>query len=64
MTTEFILLLTVFVFVIVGIFKTPTETFETAGPRLGYRIQKQIETGTEFSFKSRQLPNGVQWSKP
>lgn len=61
MTTELVLLLTIFVAVIVGIFQTPTQTFEESGPRLGMRLEKQIETGEEFSRKSREFQNGVFW---
>lgn len=61
MTTELILLLTVFVFVIAGVVKTPTKSFEEAGPRLGMRLEKQIETGTEFTFKSLNHANPVEW---
>lgn len=64
MTTELILLLVIFVTVIVGIFKTPTESFQEAGPKLGLRIEKQIETGTEFALRSQKFDNRVEWDKP
>lgn len=61
MTTELALLLTVFMFVVIGVFRTPTRTFEEAGPRLGLRLEKQIETGTGFNTKSQQTPRPISW---
>ena len=61
MTTELVLLLTIFMFVVIGIFKTPTKTFEEAGPRLGIRIEKQIETGQGFNKKSLETPFPISW---
>lgn len=61
MTTELVILLTLFVIVIVGVFKTPANTFEKAGPKLGMRIEKQLETGVDFSAKTQGTPNPVSW---
>ncbi len=63
MTTELVLLLTIFMFVVIGIFKTPTKTFEEAGPRLAVRLEKQIETGSGFNKKSQNTPTPITWSK-
>ncbi len=61
MTTELVLLLTIFMFVVIGVFKTPTKTFEEAGPRLGLRLEKQMETGTGFNKKSFNTPKPITW---
>lgn len=61
MTTELVILLTLFVIVIVGVFKLPTETFERAGPRLGMRIEKHLETGAGFSSRTRNANDPVSW---
>jgi hypothetical protein len=61
MTTELVILLTLFVIVIAGIFKTPTDTFERAGPKLGMRIEKHLETGSGFTFRTQGTPNGISW---
>jgi hypothetical protein len=61
MTTELALLLSVFMFVVIGVFRTPTRTFEEAGPRLGLRLEKQMETGTGFNTKSQKTPRPISW---
>lgn len=63
MTTELVILLTLFAIVIAGVFRTPAETFQNAGPKLGMRIEKQIETGVGFTSSTRGTPNPVQWGK-
>jgi hypothetical protein len=63
MTTELVILLALFVTVIVGVFKTPAETFDNAGPRLGMRIEKQLETGSGFSDRTQNAPQAVRWSR-
>lgn len=63
MTTELVILLTLFMIVVVGIFKTPTETFEKAGPRLGMRIEKNLETGNGFTARTQNSPYPVRWTK-
>lgn len=61
MTTELVILLMVFVIVIAGVFKTPSETFEKAGPKLGMRIEKHIETGAGFVAKTQGASDPVRW---
>ncbi len=54
MTTELVLLLAIFAFVIGGVFfgeKGPIATFEKSGPRLGARLEKQLSTGRSFKNK-------------
>ena len=55
MTTELTILITIFAFVLLGVFlgeNGPKSTFEKAGPKLGARIEKHIETGSGFYHKS------------
>ena len=61
MTTELVLLLAVFAFVLLGVFtKVPRETFANSGPRLGAHIERHLATGTGF----RPGGNPVRWEKP
>lgn len=59
MTTELILLIGLFAFILLGSFLNPNSgmeaTFKKSAPRLGARIQKHLETGSGF-------PDG--WQKP
>ena len=51
MTTELVLLLGIFAFIVMGIFlgnAGPLETFKTAGPRLGARVERNISIGNQF----------------
>lgn len=64
MTTELVILLTVFMIVVVGIFKLPAQSFEQAGPKLGMRLEKQIETGYGFSSRTQNATGrSISWSK-
>lgn len=50
MTLEYALLLSVFVVLLFGVFwNGPRESFFTAGPRLGARVEKNLVTGGGFS---------------
>lgn len=64
MTTELVILLSLFVFVLLGAFlgpQGPKATFEKAGPYLGARLERQLETGSGF----RELSGGaIRWGKP
>lgn len=59
MTTEYILLLCLFAFIVMGSVvgrNTGIEsTFQKAGPRLGARVEKHLETGRGF---------GARWEAP
>lgn len=59
MTIEYILLLSLFVFIVMGTFmKAPKESFLNSGPRLGARVEKQLSTGDGFNYG----PKGkLQW---
>lgn len=51
MTTELLLLLIVFVYIIMGAFIGDSgieATFKRAGPRLGARVERHLETGAGF----------------
>lgn len=51
MTTELVLLITIFVFLVARAFfgdHGPLKAFESSGPRLGARIEQQLNTGRDF----------------
>lgn len=51
MTTELVLLLAIFAFVLGGVFfsdKGPFGAFDKAGPRLGARLEQQLTIGRPF----------------
>lgn len=52
MTTELVLLIMIFVFLVSRAFfgeHGPLKTFEGSGPKLGARIEKQLSTGRNFN---------------
>lgn len=54
MTVEYIVLLSLFVFLMMGaIVKGPAQAFDTAGPKLGARIEKHLMTGDGFTSQGR-----------
>jgi hypothetical protein len=66
MSTEYVLLLGIYGFILLGAFvgdKGPGATFQEAGPRLGARVERNLATGRGFN-------NGVtgqkiiRWSEP
>lgn len=64
MTTELVLLLGLFVFILGGAFLNdggPRQVFEEAAPRLGARVEQHISVGHQFNFR-----NGapISWAKP
>ena len=60
MTLELVLLVTLFVFFIMGaLTSTPMKTFGDYGPRLGARIEKQLVTGDGFKHQG----TGVEWKR-
>ena len=55
MTTELILLLGLFAFILGGAFlgdKGPRKVFEEAAPKLGARVEKNITFGNRFNFEN------------
>lgn len=68
MTTEYILLLALYTFLVLGAFlgdKGPLAAFKDAGPRLGARVERNIATGTQFN-KSPKAGGGknLVWEPP
>ena len=64
MTTELILLLGLFVFILGGAFmgeKGPRKVFVKSAPRLGARVEKHINFGHRFYFRDG---SKVKWEKP
>lgn len=64
MTTELVLLLGLFVFILGGAFINdggPRQVFREAGPRLGARVERNITFGHRFRFRDG-AP--IQWAKP
>lgn len=51
MTTEFILLLGLYAFILLGAFlgeKGPMSTFKSAGPRMAAKLEKDVSVGKGF----------------
>lgn len=56
MTTELVLLLSIYSFVVLGVFlgdMGPIRVFERSAPRLAAKIERNISVGTEFSRKGQ-----------
>jgi hypothetical protein len=65
MTVELVLLLSIFAFVILGVFlgpMGPIETFKKASPRLGARVERNIEVG--HGYRQSKDGKGVNWTPP
>ncbi len=65
MTVELVLLLTVYAFIVLGVFLGdlgPLETFRKSGPRLAARVERNITTGKGFHQNAKgSRPN---WQRP
>lgn len=62
MTVEYILLLAMFVFLVMGaLVSTPQRSFENAGPKLGARVEKHLTTGDGFGSKKGNGTAPLQW---
>lgn len=49
MTIEYVLLMTAMFMLVMKVFiSAPSEAFRKAGPKLGARVEKQLETGGGF----------------
>ena len=49
MTVEYVLLLSLFAFIALGaLVNNPQKSFNSAGPKLGARVEKQLATGDGF----------------
>jgi hypothetical protein len=65
MTTELVLLLGIYAFLLLGAFLGdlgPIETFKKSGPRLGARIERDIATG--WGYRESRDGKGVNWVEP
>jgi len=54
-TTEFVLLLALYAFILLGAFlgdKGPAATFKSAGPRLAAKVEKDVSIGKGFQDQS------------
>ena len=59
MTTEIVLLLAIFAFIILGVFLGdlgPIATFHRSGPYLGAKIERQISIGHNFYRGGGRIP--------
>jgi hypothetical protein len=62
MTVEYVLLLSLFVFLVMGaLVGTPMNTFEKAGPRLGARVEKHLATGNGFGTVNGSSTAPLKW---
>ncbi len=64
MTTEMVLLLAVYAFVLLGVFLGPggpVNTYKTAAPNLAGHIERNISTGRGFTDKQGAHP--IDWIK-
>lgn len=65
MTTELVLLLGIYAFLLLGAFLGdlgPIETFKKSAPRLGARIERNISVGD--GFRSSKGGSPLNWVKP
>lgn len=71
MTTELVILLGIFAFLLVGVFFGESDsfraTFERSSPKLGARLERHLETGGGFAQKSLEnergdQASGIRWS--
>lgn len=64
MTTEAVLLLGLFAFLLLGAFMGPSgprNVFNSSGPRLGARLEQHISTGQGFQVQGARVPT---WERP
>ena len=64
MTTELVLLLGLFAFILGGAFigdKGPRKVFSQAAPRLAARVEQNITFGHRFNFRDGR---NIEWAKP
>jgi hypothetical protein len=62
MTIEYILLLAMFTFLVVGaLVSSPQRSFDNAGPKLGARVEKHLTTGDGFGTKKGAGVAPLQW---
>lgn len=66
MTTEFVLLLGLYAFILIGAFlgeRGPGATFRNAGPRFAAKVERNVATGRGFINKNNSQPS-LFWQDP
>lgn len=64
MTTEFVLILGLYAFILLGIlFNVPKRTFDSSAPRLAAKIERDVSVGKRFNNKLEGRPT-IQWMNP
>lgn len=62
MTVEYVLLIGLFVFLVMGaLVSTPQRSFDNAGPKLGARVEKHLMTGDGFGKSSGNGTAPLEW---
>lgn len=62
MSVEYILLLSLFVFIVMGALVTgPQNSFTNSGPRLGARVEKHLITGEGFGDSKGSGVTPLKW---
>lgn len=64
MTTELVLLLAIYAFILLGAFlgpQGPGETFRRSGPRLAAKIERNIAIGHRFNSSQNGGDRAVSW---
>ncbi len=67
MTTEFVLLLGLYAFIVIGAFlgdKGPMATFKKAGPRFAAKVERDTAVGWAFQDKIKNNGKTLLWSAP
>ncbi|MCB0364039.1 MAG: hypothetical protein H6624_13480 [Bdellovibrionaceae bacterium] len=65
MTVELVLLMSLYAFIVMGVFLGdvgPIETFKRSAPRLGARVERNVSTG--WGFRKATDGDKVNWVKP
>lgn len=62
MTVEYVLLMVCIFAIGLKFFSSaPMDAFKESGPRLGARIERQMQTGTGFQYGPKGNGQGVEW---
>jgi hypothetical protein len=63
-TTEYVLILGLFAFLLMGAFTRPSSTFKDAGPRFAAKLERDIAVGKKFKIKDSGGKPHINWSDP
>ncbi|MCB0350133.1 MAG: hypothetical protein KDD38_03050 [Bdellovibrionales bacterium] len=66
MTTEFVLILGLYAFILLGVFlgdRGPIATFHGSAPRFAAKLERDIAVGKTFTKKSTGTPT-IEWRDP